>query len=249
VLPARGQYHRLRQFRHPSADDERRYSGLPSLRLSHPPSPSFHSKCSRRREDQENEDANDDLSGSEFEYGDVTFNDGDYEEEEEFYEPREGEEWEETEWDDGEPEDDNDGAPDVNTAAKHATRMQKAKEEGDALVGHRVKVHDTTWTVIKEHHDPAPDVCGPTKLRDFNFNRADWTLLELLKHVSPGDPELDVDRANAFMAAAREKWTYITPREWYTFQGILVGGSLGVQKVRTTRASLDTTTQTPGASL
>ena len=171
------------------------------MRLSHPPSRSFFYNCCRRRDNEEYDD--DELSGSEFEYGEVTFNDGGDEEEEEFYQPREGEEWEEEweeDWGDGEPEGDEDdnGGADVNTAEKHANRMKQAKEEGAALLGKSVKVHQTTWTVIKEHHEPTRDVCGATKLRGFEFDET-WQLFDFLKHLWPGDPGADLDRANAFM--------------------------------------------------
>ena len=108
---------------------------------------------------------------------------------------------------------------------RHARRVRQAKEKLDGEIGKEVIVNDTTWKVVREHHcAPAPDTVGKPELIGFDFDN--FNLLRLFRHMYPGVPEEDIDRANSFMAHRYSQWREITVREWFLWHGLLVAAPL-----------------------
>jgi len=123
--------------------------------------------------------------------------------------------------------------PNVNETReqRHARRLRKAKAKLEREVGKEVKVNDTTWKVVSEHHRaPAPDTVGKPELVGFDFDN--FCLLRLFRHMYPGVPEQDIDRANSFMAHKYGRWLDITAREWFMWHGLFIAATLYGQQVR-----------------
>lgn len=72
--------------------------------------------------------------------------------------------------------------------------MDKIKK----LIGNEVKAHHTTWTVVDEVHDVAPEVERPSDklLPNFEFG-SNWQFIDLFLHLYPGDICADIARANS----------------------------------------------------
>jgi hypothetical protein len=114
---------------------------------------------------------------------------------------------------------------------RHARRVRQAKEKLDGEIGKEVIVNDTTWKVVREHHcAPAPDTVGKPELIGFDFDN--FNLLRLFRHMYPGVPEEDIDRANSFMAHRYSQWREITVREWFLWHGLLIAATLYGSQVR-----------------
>ena len=123
--------------------------------------------------------------------------------------------------------------PNVNETReqRHTRRMRQAKEKLAREIGKEVKVNDTTWKVVSEHHrDPAPDTVGKPELVGFEFD--DFNLLRLFRHMYPGVPEEDIERANSFMEQKYSEWQTITTREWFLWHGLFIAAALYGQQVR-----------------
>jgi len=98
-------------------------------------------------------------------------------------------------------------------------------------MGTEVKVNDTTWKVMSEHHrGPMQDTIGRHTLGGFDLDQFD--LLELFRHMYPGVPEVDIERANNYMASKYAEWRPITTREWFLFHGLHIAAPLYGQQVR-----------------
>jgi len=123
--------------------------------------------------------------------------------------------------------------PNVNETReqRHTRRMRQAKEKLAREIDKEVKVNDTTWKVVSEHHrDPTPDTVGKPEVVGFDFN--DFNLLRLFRHMYPGLPEEDIERANSFMAQKYSEWQTITTREWFLWHGLFIAAALYGQQVR-----------------
>ena len=119
---------------------------------------------------------------------------------------------------------------------RHASRRAKALDKIKKLVGNEVKTHQTTWTVVDEVHTvrSTSDIDAPgAVLPNFHFG-PNWQYLDLFLHLYPGEVRVDIDRANAYMAANNSGFPSgetITEREWLVFLGLIIGGALHMDKV------------------
>ena len=138
-------------------------------------------------------------------------------------------------WQNWDEEEDDDAAdenhPSETAEQRHARRTREADAKIRMLRGTKVKVNDTEWTVVEEHHATSSDFVGKAELVNFGMSH-DVDLLRLFLHLYPGSPERDIDRANRYMTHWFARWKPITTHEWIKFLGLLYGGSLFVQKVR-----------------
>lgn len=119
---------------------------------------------------------------------------------------------------------------------RYAARRAKALDKIKKLVGNEVKAHQTTWTVVDEVHNVRIrsdiDATGAV-LSNFQFG-PNWQYLDLFLHLYPGEVRVDIDRANAYMAASNNGFPSgetITEREWLVFLGLIIGGALHMDKV------------------
>ena len=119
----------------------------------------------------------------------------------------------------------NDDPAEETREQRHARRGREAKAKLDGEIGKAVTVNDTTWKVVREHHRaPTRDSVGKPELIGFDFDN--FCLLRLFRHMYPGVPEEDIDRANSFMAHRYARWQEITVREWFLWHGLLVAAPL-----------------------
>ena len=121
--------------------------------------------------------------------------------------------------------------PEETREQRHVRRMRQAKDKLAREIGKEVQVNDTIWTVVSEHHrDPTPDTVGRPELVGFDF--INFNLLRLFRHMYPGVPEEDIERANSFMAQKYSEWQTITTREWFLWHGLFIAAALYGQQVR-----------------
>jgi len=130
-----------------------------------------------------------------------------------------------------ENQDPNADAADETREQRHARRVREAMQKLDGEVGKELKVNDTTWKVVREHHRAATaDTVRKPELVGLDFEQ--FSLLKLFRHMYPGVPEEDIERANSFMAQKYGRWMEITAREWFLWHGLCIAATLYGGKVR-----------------